>query len=825
MSGKYTVNGLPGVYNSTPITLSEGAGVALAVTQQGQLIVVNADGSPVGGSTEYTDGGTPPTHPKGGTIIFDNGGTWQHVSAANPLPVSMSAALSENLATINSHTVVEAGVNGTLAVGGNQASGSHISTNVNPVLIAGNDYGSPQLLNLPRVDSSGNLYVVINSQLASGGNNIGGVEIIDSGGTNKLAVNGSGQITISNSAFTANAGTNLNTSLLALESGGNLDDIDAALDNIVAQEATTSGVKGLTAFGAVTTAKPTYTTGKSDALSLDVNGLLRISLADTPANTNKLLVTPDSVALPANQSVNVSQINGVTPLMGAGNGGTGSLRVNIASDQVSIPVAATLSAETTKVIGTVNQGTSPWVISGAVTEATLDAAIIAQEATTSGVKGLTIFGAVTTNAPTYTTAKSDALSLDTSGLLRISLKDTPANTNKFLVTADPITFASAQSVNATLQAQTDTVMVGGVNIKEINAVTPLMGNGTTGTGSLRVTIASDNTAFAVNATLSAETTKVIGVTRTSDGAGNLLTSNSTTYSSKFGLDSNLLGTLGTAFSTAGKVDVKAADGDIFVRQATAANLNATVVGTGTFAVQATLAAETTKVIGTVRNLGNVGAIFDGVITAATAPANMIAVGGVYNSTELGPTNGQSTALQIDSKGRLRNVIMDGAGNTRAANVTANNELNVLPTQKDTFAAASAFTITLASLASSTTGVGRQSTLVTSNTAKSALIAVKFTVGTTPTINTLVYVYLIRGDGTLNDDNAGSSDAGLTVINAPLLGTILVSATTSNTAYYGLFDTKFLGSLGPTFGIAVVNSSGVTANATAGNFTAEYTLIT
>jgi hypothetical protein len=50
--------------------------------------------------------------------------------------------------------------------------------------------------------------------------------------------------------------------------------------------------------------------------------------------------------------------------------------------------------------------------------------------------------------------------------------------------------------------------------------------------------------------------------RAQDGAGNALTSNSTTFSSKYGLDNNLLGTLGTAFSTAGKVDVKAADADI-----------------------------------------------------------------------------------------------------------------------------------------------------------------------------------------------------------------------------------------------------------------------
>lgn len=37
-----------------------------------------------------------------------------------------------------------------------------------------------------------------------------------------------------------------------------------------------------------------------------------------------------------------------------------------------------------------------------------------------------------------------------------------------------------------------------VNVAQINGVTPLMGNGVTGTGSQRVTVASDNTAFTVN---------------------------------------------------------------------------------------------------------------------------------------------------------------------------------------------------------------------------------------------------------------------------------------------------------------------------------------
>lgn len=93
----------------------------------------------------------------------------------------------------------------------------------------------------------------------------------------------------------------------------------------------------------------------------------QVSLANTGANSNKLLVTPDSVALPSNQSVNESQINGVAPLMGNGVTGTGSQRVTIASDNTAFAVNSTLSAETTKVIGTVNQGTSPWVVSGTVT--------------------------------------------------------------------------------------------------------------------------------------------------------------------------------------------------------------------------------------------------------------------------------------------------------------------------------------------------------------------------------------------------------------------------------------------------------------------------
>lgn len=67
-------------------------------------------------------------------------------------------------------------------------------------------------------------------------------------------------------------------------------------------------------------------------------------------------------------------------------------------------------------------------------------------------------------------------------------------------------------------------------------------------------------------------------------------------------------------------------------------------------VNATLSAETTKVIGTIRVEGNVGGVLDAVITAATAPANGLATLGVYNSTVPVLTTGQSAASQADTTG-------------------------------------------------------------------------------------------------------------------------------------------------------------------------------
>ena len=58
--------------------------------------------------------------------------------------------------------------------------------------------------------------------------------------------------------------------------------------------------------------------------------------------------------------------------------------------------------------------------------------------------------------------------------------------------------AVADSLKVHITGNTDGINTD-VNVAQINGVTPLMGNGVTGTGSPRVTIASDNTAFSVNA--------------------------------------------------------------------------------------------------------------------------------------------------------------------------------------------------------------------------------------------------------------------------------------------------------------------------------------
>jgi hypothetical protein len=94
------------------------------------------------------------------------------------------------------------------------------------------------------------------------------------------------------------------------------------------------------------------------------------------------------------------------------------------------------------------------------------------------------------------TDRSNALPVSQSGTWTVQPGNT-ANTTAWKVDGSAVTqpVSGTVGISGTIAITANSA----VNVAQINGVTPLMGNGVTGTGSQRVTIASDNTAFAVNA--------------------------------------------------------------------------------------------------------------------------------------------------------------------------------------------------------------------------------------------------------------------------------------------------------------------------------------
>jgi len=138
----------------------------------------------------------------------------------------------------------------------------------------------------------------------------------------------------------------------------------------------------------------------------------------------------------------------------------------------------------------------------------------------------------------------------------------------------------------------------------------------------------------------------------------------------------------------------------------------------------------------------------------------------------------------------------------------------MSTLRPKFSTPAQLTITLAALASSTTGVGRQCTLVNNSVTRYDLINLygKITTGTSPTTGKAIYIYLLRGDGTRRTDSAGANDAAIARITAVLIKQIGIDAT-SDKAYE--WD-AVIADPGPEWGIAIVHDTAVNLNATAEN---------
>ena len=140
-----------------------------------------------------------------------------------------------------------------------------------------------------------------------------------------------------------------------------------------------------------------------------------------------------------------------------------------------------------------------------------------------------------------------------------------------------------------------------------------------------------------------------------------------------------------------------------------------------------------------------------------------------------------------------------------------------------FSAPIPLTITIASLANSSGGSGRQSTIYDNTTTRfqRATVFLKTKLGATPTVGYLG-LYLIRDDGSvtpLRDDNAGSVDAAITLLNSWQIGSIVTKAApATGDVLQGSFVIE---NSGPKFALAVLNSTGVALDATAGNHVLEF----
>lgn len=150
----------------------------------------------------------------------------------------------------------------------------------------------------------------------------------------------------------------------------------------------------------------------------------------------------------------------------------------------------------------------------------------------------------------------------------------------------------------------------------------------------------------------------------------------------------------------------------------------------------------------------------------------------------------------------------------------------------------ALTLTLASLATSSTLVtGRASTAVvnTSDLFLDALISGQITVGTTPTANTQIQIWayaplkIVTSTVTYPDSITGT-DAAKTMTSVAiknrlkLVDVIAVASTTSNRAFHfgpASLAHVFNGVLPTHWGVFVTHNTGVNLNATAGNHWIHY----
>src|SRR5579884_2249669 len=492
-----------------------------------------------------------------------------------------------------------------------------------------------------------------------------------------LKVDGSGVTQPISGTITANAGTG--TFTVGQATGSNLHTvvdsgaITATTNADTTIGGTTAPSKGLLIIGKTNDGTPQYQAlpegaGGRSVIVEGYSGGTAVPVSGTFWQATQPV--SGTVSITANSSVNVNQIGGNAVVTG---GASGLLAVGG-------PVASgSANADNPLKMGGVFNTTQPTVTTGQVVEAqaTARGALIvatgvdafATSASQSGTWNITnISGTVSLPTGAATAAKQPALGTAGSASADVITVQGIASMTALKVDGSGVTQPVSGTVTANagtgtftnqqsnVQTDYDTgagtqnmtlfgmalpasggAVAGGTSSNPLRidptgtTTQPISGTVTANAGTGTFTIQSNasvnvNQVAGAAVSTAASGVQLVGV---ADGAGNKLTSNSTTTTSKFGLDTNLLSILGTAPTTAGKLDVKGADGDVFVRQATASNLNVQAVGN--------------------------------VASGASDSGNPLKVGGVYNSSAITLTNGQRGDLQLDANGYLEVNIKAGAG--------------------------------------------------------------------------------------------------------------------------------------------------------------------
>jgi hypothetical protein len=426
-------------------------------------------------------------------MCFQNGASCPLVTASNPLPVNATVNASISPFTPSAAgargtpiavVTTAGGTSGTLPTGAsvvvtNVGTTNPMYCNVNGVAATTSDqyiapsggwfnFGIPAAITTLNCISTGG---------TTTGNMVGGAGLgAGTGGGGGGGGGGSNaSVSATGSAVPASA------TYVGMTVGGNLTGLVGTANGLSVVSGTAANflatVIGPTADGSAATTAPVLIAGSTDGTGTGTVAIPKITAGGVV-------------------STDISTVNAVTVLTGTGAVGTGAQRIAVGTDTATIAgsapgTAGTPSANVLTVQGAASM-TGLFVLSGTTPVVTMNSA-----SANSGVNSAlaAVFDDVT---PTAITENSF-------GFLRMS-----ANRNAYHTLRDAAGNERGQNVNANNAAliavdQTTVGTTNGVAVAQIGANTVLTGNGVTGTGSQRVTIASDNTAFSVNATVTQAT--------------------------------------------------------------------------------------------------------------------------------------------------------------------------------------------------------------------------------------------------------------------------------------------------------------------------------